>query len=322
MTRRIWLAVIAATVSLLTAPAAFAQSPEKPVRLIVAWPAGGLVDIPARLVAEKLRVALGQPVIVENKAGAGGNIGADSVAKAAPDGLTLLVTTSAVAINTALRQPMPFDLKKDLRPIANLANAPLILVTHPGGAKSVTALVARARAQPGRLNYASAGNGSPGHLAGEWLKSREKIDVVHVPYKGAPPAMVDQMAGLVEYHFANSAVALPQIQAGKIIPLAVASNTRLPLLPNLPTMSEAGVGDFDMDQWIGLLAPEGTPPAVIDKLNKIVREALESSDVRASIEKNGMTVAKPGTAQEFAAEIARDLGKWAAIVAKANLKAE
>jgi len=322
MHRRACLATLAGAASLALAMPAFAQYPANPIRLVVAWPAGGLVDIPARLVADKLRASLGQSVVVENKVGAGGNIGADAVAKAAPDGYTLLVTTSAVAINKAMQQRMPFDLERDLQPVANFSYAPLILVTHPQGPKSVAALIARARAQPHRLSYASAGNGSPGHLAGEWLKARENIDIVHVPYKGAPPAMVDQMGGLVDFHFANAAVALPQIRAGKIVPLAIASGSRLGLLPQVPSMADAGVRDFNTDQWIGLLAPRGTPSAVVKRLNSAVAQALAAPDVRAAIEKNGMTVASPKTPEQFAAEVKADLAKWTGIVNKAGIKAD
>ena len=322
MHRRTSLAALVGAASLAFLAPSFAQYPDKPIRMVVAWPAGGLVDIPARLVADKLRIALGQPVVVDNKAGAGGNIGADAVAKAPPDGYTLLVTTSAVAINTALGQPMSFDLRKDLQPVANFSHAPLILVTHPRGPKTVATLLAQARANPGRFSYASAGNGSPGHLAGEWLKSREKIDVAHVAYKGGPAAMLDQMTGLVEFHFANAAVALPQIRAGKVVPLAVASPVRLPLLPQVPTMAEAGVEDFNTDQWIGLLAPRGTPTPVVERLNKLVAQALAAPEVREAIEKNGMTVANPATPQDFSAEVGNDLNKWAGIVRAAKLKSE
>jgi tripartite-type tricarboxylate transporter receptor subunit TctC len=322
MNRRTYLGALVGAVTFSLAGAAFAAYPDKPVRLIVAWPPGGLVDIPARLVADKLRTALGQSIIVENRAGAGGNIGAAAVAKSAPDGYTLLVTTSAIAINKAMRQTMPFDLQHDFVPVAALSYAPLILVTHPQGPKSVAALIARARAQPGKLSFASAGNGSPGHLAGEWLKSREKLSVAHIAYKGAPPAMIDQMAGIVDFHFANAAVALPQIRAGKINALAIASRNRLPLLSQAPTMAEAGVRDFDTDQWIGILAPRGTPADVVDRLNKLLGEALSSPDVRNAIESNGMTVAKPGTRQQFAAEVKRDLDKWTGIVRTADIKAD
>ena len=322
MNRRACLAAVAGAACLVFAPPAAAAYPDKPIKVIVAWPAGGLVDIPIRLVAEKLRAALGQAVVVDNRVGEGGNLGADAVAKAAPDGYTLLVTTSAVVINKAMQQPMPFDPQKDLQPVVHMASAPLILVTLPKGPASVAGLLAMARTQPGGLRFASAGNGSPAHLAGEWLKSLEKIDGVHIPYQGAPLAMEKQLAGLVDFHFSNVAVALPQIRAGKVVALAVASPTRFALLPDVPTMEEAGVPDFNINQWIGLFAPKGTPAELVGRLNKAVEEALASPDVRVPIEQNGMTVAKAATPQQFTREVARDLNKWTEIVIKAGIKAQ
>jgi tripartite-type tricarboxylate transporter receptor subunit TctC len=324
LSRRGSLAILAgAALVALAVPSRAAAFPDRPLKIVVPWPAGGLVDIPARLIADKLQAALGQPVVVDNKVGAGGTIGANLVAKAAPDGYTLVVTTSAVAINEAMQAKIPFDLLRDFQPVAALAHAPLILVTHPGnGPKSVAELIARARSQPGRLSYASAGNGSPGHLAAEWLRAREKLDIVHVAYKGAPPAMVDQMSGLVDFHFANAAVGLPQIRAGKVTPLAVASSRRLPQLPQVPTMAESGLADFDTDQWIGMLAPRGTPPEVVERLGKLVAEALRAPEVRAAIERNGMTAAQAGTPAQFGEEVKRDLRKWTGIVRSAGIKAE
>lgn len=321
--RRALAALLASILPAVAGNALAAGFPDRPVKVVVPWPAGGLVDIPARLLADKLQAALGQPVVVENKTGAGGTIGADAVAKAAPDGHTLVVTTSAVAINEAMQARLPFDLVRDLQPVAAISHAPLILVVHPDkGPRSVAELIARARSQPGRMSYASAGNGSPGHLAGEWLSAREKLRVVHVAYKGAPPAMIDQMAGLVDFHFANAAVGLPQIRAGKVRPLAVASASRMPQLPDVPTMAEAGLAGFDTDQWIGLLAPRGTPADVVERLNKLVVQALAAPEARATIERNGMTVAPPATPAQFAEEVRRDLRKWTDIVRSANIKPE
>ncbi|WP_407849507.1 tripartite tricarboxylate transporter substrate binding protein [Bordetella petrii] len=297
--------------------------PEKPIHIIVPWPAGGLVDLPARLLAEKLQAELGATVIVENKTGAGGTIGADSVAKAPADGYTLMVTTSAIAINQAVGLPQPFNLLQSFQPVAPLAYAPLILVTHPSqGPKSLAELIARARAAPGQLSYASAGNGTPGHLAGEWLKSREKLDVLHVAYKGGPPAMTDQIGGRVDFHFANAAVALPQINGGKVAALAVASDKRMPQLPQVPTMAEAGEPGFNTDQWIGLLAPAGTPDAVVGRLNQAVSKALADAGIRDAMTRSGITAAEPATVAEFDAEVRADLEKWTGIVQTAQIKVE
>ncbi|MBO9354325.1 tripartite tricarboxylate transporter substrate binding protein [Bordetella petrii] len=297
--------------------------PDQPVRIIVPWPAGGLVDLPARLLAEKMQAELGTTVIVENKTGAGGTIGADAVAKAPADGYTLMVTTSAIAINQAVGLPQPFNLLRDFQPVAPLAYAPLILVTHPTqGPKSLADLIARARATPGQLNYASAGNGTPGHLAGEWLKSREQLDIVHVAYKGGPPAMTDQIGGRVDFHFANAAVALPQITAGKIAALAVASDKRMPQLPQVPTMAEAGEPGFNTDQWIGLLAPKATPAAVVERLNQAAAQALADPKVRDAMTRSGITAADPTSVADFDAIVRADLDKWTDIVRTAHIKVE
>ncbi len=320
-TRRAALATLAAAALLGTAGLAQAAFPDKPLRIVVPWPAGGLVDIPARLVGEKLAAALGQQVLVDNKTGAGGAIGADMVAKAAPDGYTLLVTTSAMSINQALGIRQPFDPIQDFQPVAVLATAPLILVTTPGkGVDSVAGLLDKARKAPGRLTYASAGNGTPAHLAGEWLKAVENVDVVHVPYRGAPPAMVDQVAGRVDFHFSNAAVGLPQIAAGKVTALAIASPRRLEQLPQVPTMIEAGVKDFDTEQWIGLLAPKGTPPALVQRLNELVRDAISAPDVRAAMARAGMVPATPASVEAFGATVRADLDKWTQVVKTTGIK--
>jgi len=323
MKRRTFAGWAAAAAWLGASRSMAAGYPERAVRVVVAWPGGGLVDIPARLAAEHLQKTMGQPFVVDNKPGAGGNLGADVVAKAPADGYTLLVTTSAIAINRALGMPMPFDLFKDFEPVVSLAHAPLILVTHPGlGVDSVDALIRMARARPGQLSYASAGNGSPGHLAGEWFKSAAKIQAVHVPYKGAPPAMVDQVAGRVNYHFANAAVALPQIQAGKLRPLAVASTKRLKLLPDVPTMIESGVPDFDADQWIGMLAPRGTPRPVVDALAAEIGRGFAGAAVEANFGRSGLSVAAAQDPARFAQEMRADAQRWERIVRQAGIKAE
>ena len=225
--------------------------PARPVRVLVPWPAGGIVDLAARTVGERLQSALGQTFITDNRAGAGGVTGADVVAKAAPDGHTLVFTTSALNMNAALGGKLPFDVTQDFEPVAVVAYAPGILVVHPGlGVRTTQELIALAKARPGKLSYASAGNGSPAHLSAELFKSMLGLDILHVPYKGAPPAMIDQIAGRVDVQFANPAVALPQIKAGKLVALAVTSTRRFGPLPEVPTMAEAGVPNFEADQWL------------------------------------------------------------------------
>lgn len=310
-------AALAASCALLSGPVQAAGYPAQPVRVVVPWPAGGLVDLLARSVADKAQASLGVPMIVENKPGAGGAIGAGEVARAAPDGYTVMLTTSAMNMNAAIRKGLAYDVEKSFVPIAVAAYTSLILVTSPNGPDSVQALIDQARKQPGKLTYASAGVGTPGHFAGEMLKSAQHIDVVHVPYKGGPPAMVDQISGRVDYHFANAVVALPQIKDGKIKALAVASAHRVPQLPDVPTMAEAGVQGFDLDQWLGYLAPAGTPPDVVKTLHDAITAAAQDNDLQASLVKNGMRAAEPMSPDAFKTYLHEDYAKWKS-VAKAS----
>jgi tripartite-type tricarboxylate transporter receptor subunit TctC len=300
-----------------------ADYPGKTVRIIVPWPAGGLVDLPARLIGERLSANLGKPFIVENKPGAGGTIGADVVAKAEPDGYTLMVTTSAININAAIQPKLPFDASKAFEPVSVVAYAPMILVTHPAkGPKSVQELIAQAKSNPGKLNYASAGNGTPGHFAGEMFKSRLGLDIVHVAYKGGPPAMVDQIAGLVDFHFANAAVGTPQVKNQKVTALAVTSSKRLASLPDVPTLAEAGVPGVEVDQWIAFLAPRGTPKAIVDQLNAQIGKALADREVSGTLERNGMVPAVAQRPDQFGAYFTQDLGKWSRAARDAHIQAE
>ncbi|NYT38623.1 tripartite tricarboxylate transporter substrate binding protein [Allopusillimonas soli] len=310
-------AALAASCALLSGPVQAAGYPAQPVRVVVPWPAGGLVDLLARSVADKAQASLGVPMIVENKPGAGGAIGAGEVARAAPDGYTVMLTTSAMNMNAAIRKGLTYDVEKSFVPIAVAAYTSLILVTSPNGPDSVQALIDQARKQPGKLTYASAGVGTPGHFAGEMLKSAQHIDVVHVPYKGGPPAMVDQISGRVDYHFANAVVALPQIKDGKIKALAVASAHRVPQLPDVPTMAEAGVQGFDLDQWLGYLAPAGTPPEVVKTLHDAITAAAQDKSLQASLVKNGMRAAEPMSPDAFKTYLHDDYAKWKS-VAKAS----
>lgn len=313
-----------ATVALLISTAASAQEfPSKPLRVVVPWPAGGLVDVAARLVGTRLQTALGQPVVIDNKVGAGGAIGADLVAKAPADGHTLLFTTSALTINAAMRTKAPFDAVRDFEPVAAVAFAPQILVVSPSlGVGSVKELVAMAKARPGQLSYASAGVGSPAHVSGELFKSLLGVYAVHIPYTGAPAAMNDQIAGRIDFQFANAAVALPQIRAGKVRALAVTSAKRFAGLPDVPTMAESAAPTFEADQWLGFLAPRGTPRAVLDRVSAEVNKALAADDVRAALAAAGMTAAAPGTPVAFATSFKADLAKWTAVVKSANIQPE
>jgi tripartite-type tricarboxylate transporter receptor subunit TctC len=263
---------------------------------------------------------MGQPIVIDNKLGAGGNLGADQASKAAADGYTLLFTSSALSMSTALRNKMSFDAIKDLERVAVVAYAPSVLVvSQNSNITSVQDLIKVARANPGKLSYASAGVGSPAHLTGELFKSRQNLFILHIPYTGAPAAMTDQIAGRIDYHFSNAAVALPQIKAGKVRALAVTSAQRMPGLPNVPTMAEAGIEKFEADQWLGVFAPKGTPAAVIEKWVVETNKVLAQDDFNQSLANAGMSSAKQGKAESFDAYFKQDLLQWSQVVKAANI---
>ena len=322
MRRNIQSSIVSA--GLLLAVSAGAQTyPSKPIRVVVPWPAGGLVDVAARQLGQRMQNTLGQPLVIENKVGAGGNIGADLVAKSAADGHTLLFTTSALTINAALRSTMPFDPVKDFERVAVVAYAPAVLVVNPNSSiRSLDDLVKAARSQPGKLSYASAGVGSPAHLMSELFKSRQNIFVVHIPYTGAPAAMNDQIAGRIDFQFANAAVALPQVKAGKVRAIAVTSTQRLSGLPDVPTMAEAGMKEFEIQQWIGLMAPQGTPAAVVNRLVSEVNTVLALNEFGQALSSSGTNSAKPGKAADFDAYFKQDLAQWVGVVKAADIKPE
>jgi tripartite-type tricarboxylate transporter receptor subunit TctC len=297
--------------------------PDRPVKLIVPWPAGGLVDIAGRVTSKTLQTSLSQPFIVDNKLGAGGILGADSVAKAPADGYTLLLTTSALNINNAIRISQPYDVANDFVPISLIAWSPFVLVASQSlGVTSVQELIQLAKSKPGKLTYASAGVGSPAHLSGELFKTMAGIDILHVPYKGAPQAMTDLISGQVDLLFANSSVALTQIKASKVRPLAVTSLQRYKGLPDVPTMNEAGVAKFEADQWLCIFAPAGTPPAVQVLLRNEFEKSLNNIEVRSTLEQNGMSVAAASTQAELAAFLKQDREKWVRVVKSANIPRE
>ena len=297
--------------------------PSKPIRVVVPWPAGGLIDVAARQLGQRIQTAIGQPVIIDNKVGAGGNIGAELVAKSPSDGYTLLFTTSALTMNVALRQKMPFNATKDFERVSVVAYAPAVLVVSSNSTiRTLQDLILLAKSQPGKLSYASAGVGSPAHLMGEMFKSRQNINATHVPYTGAPAALNDQIAGLIDYQFANAGVAIPQIKAGKVRALAVTSTQRIPNLPDIPTMAEAGMANFEVQQWMGLLAPSGIPSAVVDQLVNEVNKVLASNDFGLTLANSGTTSAKPGKAADFEAYFQQDLAMWTTVVKSANIQAE
>ena len=307
-----------------TFSAACAQPyPVKPVRLVVTYTAGGPADIAARALAQKLAEMWGQQVVVDNRAGAGGIIGTELVAKAAPDGYTLLHGTAAgLIINPLLVKKLPYDTFRDFAPVSMVVIVPQLLVTHPAlPATTLKELIALAKARPGALNYASVGIGSPNHLGMELLKSMAGIDMVHVPYKGATPAMADLIAGQVQLAFNGMASVLPQIASGKMKAIAIGSARRSPAAPDVPTVAEAGLTGFEYVAWNGNFAPAGTPAALVNRLSADIRKALAAPDVVQRLASLG---SEPGgnTPAEFAAYVKADHARWARVVQAVGLKAE
>jgi tripartite-type tricarboxylate transporter receptor subunit TctC len=300
-----------------------AQSfPSKPVRIVVPYPPGGGADTTARLIGPKLQEALGETVVVDNRPGAGGMIGDDTVAKAPPDGHTLLIGAFAHAVNPALYPKMPFKTPDDFAPISLLVTVPELLVVTPSfPAKSVAELVAMAKAEPGKLLYASSGNGTAQHLAAELFRLRTGIDIGHVPYKGGSLAVADVAAGHVPFYFGNMTAALPQARAGRVRALAVTSAERSAAAPDVPTIAEAGVKDCEISEWNGLLAPAGTPAAVIARLHEEMAKIMRMPDVRDKFTDLGATPIG-STQQELAAFIRAEMAKWAEVVKAANIKIE
>jgi tripartite-type tricarboxylate transporter receptor subunit TctC len=290
--------------------------PDRVVRIIVPFPPGGSVDTTARILAQKLSERFGQQFIVENRAGAGGNTGADQVAKSDPDGYTLLYTAPGplVVNQTLYAKGLPYDPEKDFVPIALVATAPIVLMVNPSvPAKTVQDLIALAKKAPGTINFASAGNGSTNHLSAELFKSMAKIDIVHVPYRGAGPAMNDLVAGHVQMFFDLMPSSLPQITGGKVRALANAGATRPFALPNVPTVAEQGLPGFEASSWFGLVAPAKTPPEVVAKLARETANVLKEPDMKARIHELGC---EPGTVfgQDFAAFLGAETKKWGEVV--------
>ncbi|MES2184795.1 MAG: tripartite tricarboxylate transporter substrate binding protein [Pseudomonadota bacterium] len=307
----------------LAAPAAAQGFPSKPVRIVVGFSPGGSNDIVARLIAPKLGEALGQPVFIENKPGAGGNIAASAVLAAPADGHTLLMcTTGVLSIQPFLYKKLPFDPEHDIVPVTQIANAPyLLLVSAALPVKNVPELIAYAKQHPGALNFASSGNGTGGHLAGEMLKSKAGIDMVHVAYKGTGTAMSDVLSGQVGLIFDQPVSSMPNVKAGTLRALAIASPRRLPSLPNLPTVSESGVPDFDPVTWTGLCAARNTPQAAIDRIQQEVAKVIATPEIAQRLVQDGLEPvgSKP---EEFRRFLAADKRKWGNAVRQAGITLE
>ncbi|MDO5624214.1 MAG: tripartite tricarboxylate transporter substrate binding protein BugE [Pseudomonadota bacterium] len=320
MQRRHLIALAAGTLA-LSASSVFAQSyPTKPIRLIVPFAAGGTTDIIARVISEPLSRALGQPVVVDNRGGAGGAIGATEAARAAPDGYTLSVATvSTTAANPAINKSITYNPVTDFVPVINIAATPNVIMAHPSfPAKNFQDFLALVKKEPGKFSYASSGTGGIGHMQTELFKSLAGVDIVHVPYRGAGPALNDTVAGQVPLMFDNLPSALPFIQQKRLVPLAVAAPERVAALPDVPTFKEVGLEPVNRMAYYGILAPKGTPKAVVDKLNAAVKTALEDANVKKRIADTGSLIVA-NTPEEFAAQIKAEFEVYKDVVAKQKL---
>ncbi|HEV7802912.1 MAG TPA: tripartite tricarboxylate transporter substrate binding protein [Burkholderiales bacterium] len=320
---RVLRAVLIGALAIVSSGAAAqATYPSRAVRIVVPFPPGGGTDIISRTVAQKLSETWGQPVIVDNRAGANGIIGTDLGSKAKPDGYTLLVVIATHAINPALYRKLPYDTASDFVPVTLMAQYPFILTIHPSlPPKTVKELIALAKTRPGQLSYASSGNGSGPHLGFELFKSTAKIDVVHIPYKGAGPANIDLISGQVQLMFNNFLAAMPQIRAGKLRVLAVTSAKRSPVMPDLATMAEAGLPGFDVTGWYALLAPAGTPAVIVNKVQADVANALRVPALNERLSSEG---AEPvgSTPQQFGTFLAAEIRKWGKVISDAKVTPE
>ncbi|HEY7662941.1 MAG TPA: tripartite tricarboxylate transporter substrate binding protein [Xanthobacteraceae bacterium] len=315
--------VLLALLAAATPAAPAVDYPTRPVTLVVAFPPGGASDVLARIVGRKLEQVLGQPVVIDNRPGAGGNVAADVVAHAAADGYTLLAGNNAIlATNAALYKKINFDPVADFAPIGLIGSQANILVVNPAlPITSLAELIGFAKANPGKLNFASSGHGLAAHLAGELFKAEAKIDIVHVPYKGAAPALQDVIAGHVQMMFATASSVVPHIREGKVRALAVATLKRTAVLPDVPTMDELGLKDFDATTWHGVVAPAHTPRDVVAALNRALVASLADAGVKKSLGDLGVDVIG-GTPDEFAAYIRSEIPKWSAIIKASGAKLE
>lgn len=308
--------------ALATSPGALAQGfPGQPVRMVIPFPPGGPVDTFGRILARGLSDALRQPVVLDNRAGAGGVVGMDAVAKARPDGLTIgLGGPGALAVAPSLLERLPYDPRRDFTLIAQAVGVPELLVVHPAvPARDVRSLIALAKERPGSLNFASAGNGTFPHLAGELFRLKAGIDITHVPYRGAAPALTDLVAGRCHLMFADAPVVLPQVRAGQLVALGVASRQRFFGLPELPTIEEAGLPGIEADSWYGLVGPAGIPPDRLEVLHRALRETLENPEIRALLAEQGAQ-GIGDRPEAFAAHLRAEIAKWGEVVRVAGVK--
>jgi tripartite-type tricarboxylate transporter receptor subunit TctC len=314
--------LLAACLALGAAPAWAQKYPEKPVRIVVPFPAGGIADVYARIIAARAAESWGQPVLVENRPGAGGNLAADAVAKSAPDGYTLVMgSVGTHAVNVSLFSKMPYDPVADFAPVALVAESDSLLVVHPSvPARSVAELIALARAKPGGLTFASAGPGTTSHLAGELFKSMAGIDMLHVPYKGNTPAITDLLGGQTSLLFATMPTVLPHAKAGKLRALATCAAARATATPELPTVGETLPG-FAVTNWVGFFAPAGTPPDIVLRWNGEVQRVMQAADMQARLAGEGARFV-PMAPPQFAAYVRAEIAKWAPIVKASGARAD
>ena len=297
--------------------------PNKPIRLIVPFPAGGGNDVVARVIAQKLSERLGQPIVIDNKAGANGIVGIQALTAAAPDGYTLAVASAGpIAVNPSLYDKLPYDPLKDLSSITNLVSLPLLLVTHPGvPVKNIKELIALAKTKPGQLYFCSPGAGNSGHLAGELFNSMADVKLIHVPYKGQGPALTDLLSGQVQMLFSSIPPVLPYVHSGQLNALAIGNAKRISTLPDIPTISESGVPGYEAYSWVGLFGPANMPKELVHKINREVVEVLKLKEVGERLSKEG-ALPVGDTPEEFGLYVKKEIVKWGAVVKAANIKAD
>lgn len=320
--RKLLLAATALALAANTALAAPPAWPQKTVRIVVPFPPGGTVDGVARLLQPRLQAALGQTVLIDNRAGAGGTVGVREVARSAPDGYTVGMVFDAFTTYPLVYPNLGFDSRKDLVPVTQMASNPLVLVVNPSvPANNLQELIALAKAKPGTLNYASVGAGSSNHLTAEWFKSVAGIDVAHIPYKGGGPAQQDLLGGQVQMMFLSAVLAQPHVRAGKLRALAQTGTKRVDAYRDVPTVAESGYPDFHVESWVGMLAPAGTPSAIIDRLHTEVTAALNSADVKARLAEQGLQPIA-NTPAQFAQALSDEYAKWQRLISERNLSLE
>ncbi|WP_326544026.1 tripartite tricarboxylate transporter substrate binding protein [Pseudorhodoferax sp.] len=321
-TRRLLLGLATTLAALPLLATAQASYPDKPVRFLVPYPPGGGTDVIARIVQHKFATTLGQQVVIENRGGAGGSVGTEVVAKAPADGYTVLFTLSSHTINPAIFTRLNFDTVKDFEPVGLVASLPQILVTHPQfEANTVAEMTALAKAKPGSLSFASVGNGSPGHLAGEMQALRTGVKLTHIPYRGGGPAVTDVMGGQVPTLWVSIPAAAQFVKTGKLKALAVSTTKRSAAFPDVPTMVEAGIPDFEVDSWYAMFVPAKTPRAIIDKLNKTLNTVLADPEIREKLLAQGAE-AVGGTPEKLGQAVAAEIPRWQKLAKDANIKAD